>query len=456
MTASNPISLDAFATAVESLDRDAFAALVGEAYAVTADAAAVDPPRVAVSSGGRRTEILVVSDAAERVRGESADAVAVASDSLLDGGVPECDVAVVTPADLRQRLLYAASPAAANAITERILDLPVRSEAYDGVTNDDATGGDATNVGAGDGATSGGTTNDGDTTAGDTTDGAANDDGSDSEDGPLSRVGWTGAADAAADVTTAGVESSSERSRTGDSRTDESQTAGASSDRAYPRTLLAAVAVVALLAAGVGGAFVAATVGTDGPGGIAGVEGDDGSGTGTADGSGTGTADGGGTETADGDAVESVDGEPTAGPADEVVRNTAPAPTCERSALQVVQIQLNALRYNDNATNDGIRTLRAFASPENREVVGSVSDYAALFETERYAPMLTYDTARYSVPEVDGGTAEIQVVTREDGGVTGRYEFRLELIAGGSQGTNDTLGDVDDCWMTDSVASSSE
>ena len=103
-----------------------------------------------------------------------------------------------------------------------------------------------------------------------------------------------------------------------------------------------------------------------------------------------------------------------------------------------------------------MRTLRAFASPKNREAVGSVSDYAALFETARYAPMRTYDTAEYSVPEVDGGTAEIEVVTRENGGVTGRYEFRLELISGGSQGTDDALGDVDGCWMTDAVAASTE
>ena len=113
---------------------------------------------------------------------------------------------------------------------------------------------------------------------------------------------------------------------------------------------------------------------------------------------------------------------------------------------------MNAFRYNDNATNDGIRAARAFASPTNREAVGSVEQFISLFETPSYAPMLTYDTAQYSVPRVDDETAEIEVVTRENGSVTGRYEFRLVRVPGGSAGTSADLGDVDDCWMTRSVA----
>jgi len=167
------------------------------------------------------------------------------------------------------------------------------------------------------------------------------------------------------------------------------------------------------------------------------------------------TDDGGdasGTDSDGGNTVSAADGDPTG----EAARNTALSPTCERSALQVVQIQMNALRYNDNATNDGIRTLRAFASPENRQVVGPVGEYVELFETARYGPMLTYDTAEYSVPETADGTAAVEVVTREDGTVTGRYEFRLVRVGGGSATTNSSLGSVDDCWMTDAVTASGE
>ena len=96
------------------------------------------------------------------------------------------------------------------------------------------------------------------------------------------------------------------------------------------------------------------------------------------------------------------------------------------------------------------------ASPENKELVGSIGQYVELFETERYAPMLTYDTAQYSVPETADGAAYVEVVTRENGSVTGRYEFRLVRVGGGSGDTDTSLGDVDDCWMTDAVAASTE
>ena len=52
------------------------------------------------------------------------------------------------------------------------------------------------------------------------------------------------------------------------------------------------------------------------------------------------------------------------------------------------------------------------------------------------------------------GDASVEVVTRENGGVTGRYEFRLVRVGGGSGDTDSSLGNVDDCWMTDAVAAS--
>ncbi len=141
--------------------------------------------------------------------------------------------------------------------------------------------------------------------------------------------------------------------------------------------------------------------------------------------------------------------------ADEVARNTGLRPTCERSALQVVQIQMNAFRYNDNETNDGIRTARRFASPQNRRAVGSIENFVGLFDTPRYAPMLSYDTAEYSVPSVEDDVATVRVVTRENGSVTGRYEFRLRKVLGGSGSTEDGVDDaVDGCWMTSAVSAS--
>ena len=460
MTGNNPISPDAFAAAVESLDRDALATLVAEVYEATADAVDVDGARVTASTDGRRTELTVLSAADEGVAADGADAVVVASDSLLDDAA-EIDAEVVTPGDLRERLLYAVPTAEANAIADRTLGLPVRSATYDPVPGDAGGAGDDANAPNADANVPNA---DGDAASGE------GDTGGD-QGGALSATPETAAANSTPGArTAAGSERSQPRDRPTDSAdairgsgetattatVGDRETASDRSDaetstgRSYPRRVVAVVAVVALLVAAVGAGFVAGTAGV----GIAGIGGDS---TDAADagsgptGSTNGTDDGSGTTTADDDAANTAvitDGNLS----DEAARNTAPTPTCERSALQVVQIQMNALRYNDNATNDGIRTLRAFASPDNREAVGSVEDYAQLFELPRYGPMLTYDTAQYSVPVIDDDTAEVEVVTRENGNVTGRYVFRLELVTGGSAGGDVILGDVDDCWMTDSVA----
>ncbi|ELZ50644.1 hypothetical protein C464_02088 [Halorubrum coriense DSM 10284] len=438
MTANTPIPPDEFATALAPLDADAFATLVADAYAATADAADADPPRVTVRDGDRRTELLVVSAADGRLPDGPADAVVVASDSLLDDGALDADATVVSPEDLRQRLLYAVPPAEANAIAGRTLGVPVRSESYDAVAPEAGAADDR-----GDGAAA---------DAGD-----ARNDGADSNaaPAPTDRDDGTSASVSRANDRPSGPAA---RGRASDESGDGSA-ASASSDRPDRRTLLAAVAVAALLVAAAGAGFAAGTAGIGGSGGIAGG-GDDGttdspSADSDADGptddggdaSGAGSADGDG-----GNTVSVADGDLTG----EAARNTALSPTCERSALQVVQIQMNALRYNDNETNDGIRTLRAFASPQNRQVVGSVGEYVELFETARYGPMLTYDTAQYSVPEIADGTAAVEVVTRENGTVTGRYEFRLVRVGGGSATTDGSLGGVDDCWMTDAVAASAE
>jgi len=437
VTANTPIPPDEFANALASLDADAFATLVADAYAATADAADADPPRVTVRNGDRRTELLVVSAADGRVPDGPADAVVVASDSLLDGGGIGADAAVVSPEDLRQRLLYAVPPAEANAIADRILGVPVRSATYDAVAPEAGAADDR-----GDGAA---------------VDAGAEDDGTDSDPVPI----YTDSDDG----TSAGVSRANDRpsgpaaGRRASDESGDGSAASASGDRPDRRTLVAAVAVAALLVAAAGAGFAAGTAGVGGSGGIAGV-GDGGttdspSADSDADESTDDGDDASGTDSADGDGGNTVSvagGDPTG----EAARNTALSPTCDRSALQVVQIQMNALRYNDNETNDGIRTLRAFASPQNRQVVGSVGEYVELFETARYGPMLTYDTAQYSVPAIADGTATVEVVTRENGTVTGRYEFRLVRVGGGSATTDSSLGGVDDCWMTDAVAASAE
>jgi len=474
VTAGSPVPPEAFASALEGLDAEAFAAFVGEAYAATADAVEVSAPRITVVNGDRRTDLLAVSAASESVDDAAVDAavdaIVVARDSLLNGDVPTEGVAVVTPADLRERLLYAMPPAEANAIAERALDAPMRSTTYPdpsgaGAAGDAATG-DATGGADGDVTEGAGAGEEGGGGGGvETTPRGVPGTATDTE--PAS-AGPTGTATAGSGNGRATGGAAAGGARPGPSAYRDADESG-EADRS--RTLVAAVVVVALLAAAAVGA---ATVGdglapggtdelTDGGGAdpgdsspagsdaADGSDGDDGDAAVTDDGA--ATADEGTVPTGDdADATASTDdGDPTNGTAGEAARNTDVAPTCERSALAVVQVQMNAFRYNDNRTNDGIRAARAFASPTNREAVGSVEQFVSLFETPSYAPMLTYDTAQYSVPRVDNDTAEIEVVTRENGSVTGRYEFRLVRVPGGSAGTSADLGDVDDCWMTRSV-----
>ncbi|MFO8116170.1 MAG: hypothetical protein R6U01_12590 [Halorubrum sp.] len=461
MTARNPLPPAAFASALTSLDGEAFASLVGETYAATADAVEVDAPRITVVNGDRRTELLAVSAASERadddpldddpldddpLDGDPPDAIVVARDSLLEDGPLEADTTVVTPADLRQRLLYAMSPAEANAITDRILDVPMWSPPHDDAPAPGAA--ETPDVSDADGVTAGTDTTPRDSSSATTA------------STPVSAFRSLGTATTEnTDRGTDDTVPSTDRSRPDESRPSETP-----EERDRPWTLVAVVVAIALIAAAaVGAASIADDITAGGADGAAGVDPGDAttsSPTGSdtdPDAAGDDRDDAAASDENDTTAAnEPSDGDPTDGTADEAARNTAVDPTCDRSALQVVQVQMNALRYNDDATNDGIRTARAFASPANRRAVGSLDQFVSLFETPAYAPMLTYDTARYSVPEIDDGTAEIEVVTRENGSVTGRYEFRLTRVPGGSSDADDDLGEVDDCWMTDAVAASTD
>ncbi|WP_066415526.1 hypothetical protein [Halorubrum aethiopicum] len=132
-------------------------------------------------------------------------------------------------------------------------------------------------------------------------------------------------------------------------------------------------------------------------------------------------------------------------------RATALEPTCERAPLHVVQIQMNALRYNDPATNDGIRTTRRFASPQNRRAVSTFPQFVDLFEGPNYAPMLNHDAALYAPLGIDGDRATVRVVTYENGSATGHYEFRMRKVDASDASLTGYGGGYGGCWMTDAV-----
>lgn len=448
MTATTPVPLDVFVTELESLDGDAFVRFVGETYAATGGVVDIDGPRITARAGNGQSKLVVVSTDGASVP-DDADTIVVASGSQLDSTGAAMDTEVVTPVDLRQRLLYAASPVEANAITERALGIPVRSATYGGTTDSARAADDDAHTTDSDpdtperretlGPTNGAT----ERRVGSRTLPAA----ADSDTTPDRRVPGSVPVGSPDGYSTG----SGDRERSADETTARSSHEEESSDRTRPWTAVAVVAVLLFAAGGIGFVAGIADIGAS----DAGASGDEDRAIDSPTTESTDDPDGRDPgPTTDGDTTDPVSADSDT-PSGAVDRVTSPRPTCERPAIQVVQIQMNAVRYNDDETNDGIRTLRAFASPENREAVGSVESYVELFETPQYAPMLTYDTVQYSVPEITDDVAHVGVVTRENGAVTGRYEFRLVRAEGGSAAANDDLPGVDDCWMTDGVRSTS-
>lgn len=429
-----PITPEAFAAAVDSVDRDALAGFVGRLEAA-ADATAsveVDPPTVAVDDGDGRTHLFVApSDGTtlDLPEDPAPDVVVVGS-----GGRPTWadGAAVRTPADLRRHLLYAVSPEAAESIAEEWLGVPARAASYAPPPGSDGSaasaGGDADgsppDFGSGSGS---GSEEPGGAAAPGTRDtGAVEAAGGDDADEPRPGSATRGPGDP-----TDGTGGSATRSAAG----------------------LAVVAVlVAMILAVAGGVVYAAEVAPDGDAGAfaaaapaASTDGglseaeirrrsrepiDD-----------SGAITGGSTASPGGEASL----RPLDGPNDtEANRNVRPVPTCERSFLAVVQLQMNALKYNNDTTNDGIRTVRRFASPQNRQTIRSFDEFARIIKSPTYSPMLSYDSAQFTPIQSSDDYAQVQVLTREDGNVTGKYYFRLRKAESGG---------YDGCWTTDAVVS---
>jgi len=124
-----------------------------------------------------------------------------------------------------------------------------------------------------------------------------------------------------------------------------------------------------------------------------------------------------------------------------------PEPTAERpspnpslSPRQVVKIQLDALKRNDELGQDiGIETAFRFASEANREVTGPIERFASMLRNPLYRPMIDHASAEFGPTHVEGDVARVQVVLFGGGGEVAAYDFTL------------SKDDDTDCWLTDSV-----
>ena len=124
---------------------------------------------------------------------------------------------------------------------------------------------------------------------------------------------------------------------------------------------------------------------------------------------------------------------------DEAVSSLQPAP--ELSPEDVVRIQVEALRNNDDA-DTGIEITFRFASPSNKQATGPLFRFTQLVKNPVYRPMLNHKLAEYGSLEQSGDTATQRVTIVEQDGSATVYLFSLSR-----QDDPSCQG----CWMTDSV-----
>jgi hypothetical protein len=123
--------------------------------------------------------------------------------------------------------------------------------------------------------------------------------------------------------------------------------------------------------------------------------------------------------------------------------DSIPQPSPDLSPGEVVKIQVEALRSNDDPREDaGIRTAYRFASPANKKVTGPLERFSRLFDSARYRPMINAATVQYSEIVVDGNLARRGVLLTTSTGKRVGYLFRLSKQSG-----EPCAG----CWMTDGV-----
>ena len=118
----------------------------------------------------------------------------------------------------------------------------------------------------------------------------------------------------------------------------------------------------------------------------------------------------------------------------------APLPRPELTPGEVVEIQVEALQFNDRGGRDsGIATTFRFASPGNQEVTGPLAHFALIVKAPGYRPLINHRVAGYGAMIVKGGQALRRVTVVADDGQVVEYEFRL------------SKDPASGCWFTDGV-----
>jgi hypothetical protein len=115
-------------------------------------------------------------------------------------------------------------------------------------------------------------------------------------------------------------------------------------------------------------------------------------------------------------------------------------PSPELGPAEVVRIQLQALRENDE-TNEGIAVAFRFASPRNKASTGPLERFVHMIKAGPYRLMLEFERASYK-PIVIEGVHALQRVTLVGRRQIRTYDFLLRRQAGPP---------CEACWMTEAV-----
>ena len=127
----------------------------------------------------------------------------------------------------------------------------------------------------------------------------------------------------------------------------------------------------------------------------------------------------------------------------EEILGTLPQPDPTLGPEQVIQIQLKALKRNDEPEPDtGIATAFNFASPDNRATTGPLGRFALMVHSPAYAPMLNYKAEQIGPLEMVGDSVQQSVLLLDAQGKTAVYAFVL---------SRQEDGPCAGCWMTDGV-----
>lgn len=121
-------------------------------------------------------------------------------------------------------------------------------------------------------------------------------------------------------------------------------------------------------------------------------------------------------------------------------RPQATSPSPELAPGDVVRIQLNALRANDDA-DQGIAVAFRFASPRNKASTGPLPRFIHMIKAGPYRLMLEFDRASYGPMEIRGDRAAQRVT------LVGSDDVRTYVFLLGRQKGPPCAG----CWMTEAV-----